>query len=294
MVIKEKEKELSFLFSESDTCFEMGYLIWQQADLEGVPLYRRTTVRGREKLSFLTEGLQEITDILPDFTRQEIIDAVYEIVKMVERVEENGFLKKECIWCERIYYDKEAHKVFMIVLPITQEFRYTDSEEWFVRFEKCLMQITVFLPEKEKQRIQQLFIQWKENTITTATLLEKIGGLGCRVLEKKSMRDSEYLELTYTGKEGKLQFTVGEEDFVIGRGQESTGGILQLSVMVSRVHCLITKINGRYFVQDLAAVNGTWVNETKIPLYELMELEQDDVLRLADVELRVKMVGGND
>ena len=59
---------------------------------------------------------------------------------------------------------------------------------------------------------------------------------------------------------------------------------------VSRRHCLITKINGNYFVQDLDSANGTYVNGTQIPAYELMELEHNDVLGIADVELRVLLL----
>ncbi len=56
---------------------------------------------------------------------------------------------------------------------------------------------------------------------------------------------------------------------------------------VSRKHCLITRMNQKYFVQDLESVNHTLVNGIMVPPYELMELENNDILSVGDIEFRV-------
>ena len=157
-----------------------------------------------------------------------------------------------------------------------------------------MLQIGDFLSEGKKSNFRQLIELLKSDKISIKELLEKIDALGngmsgLLVDQTKEIPDNR-LELIYCGQEGTFGFTIESQDFVIGRSMEEADGILQISSKVSRKHCLITKINRNYFVQDLDSTNGTVVNGTKIPPYELMQLESNDVLSLADVDLRVKIV----
>lgn len=296
MIVKENRKQLSFLFQETDSYFEMGYMILNQAKLSGMLPYKRTRLNEKEKLLFITEAFTALPDILPKLAEDEIIDILYAVVFMTQKVEENGFMKKECIWCryENIYYDEETHKPLFAVLPITKEFRYADGVSWKNRFEETLLQIGDFLSETKKACFKQLVVLLKSDKISTQELLEKIDALGSGMsgllVDRTEKEPDNHLELIYCGQEGNCQFTIASQDFVIGRNPDEVDGVLQISAKVSRKHCLITKINRNYFVQDLGSANGTVVNGTKIPPYELMQLEQNDVLSLADVDLRVKIL----
>ena len=296
MIVKDNRKQLSFLFQETDSYFEMGYMILKQAKLSGMLPYKRTKLNEKEKLLFITEQFISLPNILPRLSEDEIIDVLYAVVFMTQKVEENGFMKKECIWCryENIYYDEETRKPLFAVLPITKEFRYADGASWKKCFEETLLQIGDFLSEGKKSNFRQLIELLKSDKISIKELLEKIDALGngmsgLLVERSREILDNQ-LELIYCGKEGTFGFTIASQDFIIGRDPQEADGVLQISGKVSRKHCLITKINRNYFVQDLDSTNGTVVNGTRIPPYELMQLEQNDVLSLADVDLRVKIV----
>ncbi|MBQ2937043.1 MAG: FHA domain-containing protein [Lachnospiraceae bacterium] len=298
MIVKENEKQLSFLFQEKDSYFEMGYLILKQANLAGMLPYKRVQQNGKEKLCFQISEVEKLSQILPKLAEDEVIDVLYAVVFMTQRIEENGFMKKECIWCryEQIYMDRDSCSPMFAVLPITQEFRYADGSDWMRGFEECLYRIAEYLSIKKQQRIQQLIKLYKTGQMKVEEFLEEINQLGngmSGLLVDKSEEEkcvkSNKLELVYAGREGTFQFCVGDEAFLIGRGMDSDG-MLQISMKVSRRHCLITKINGNYFVQDLDSTNGTYVNDTQIPPYELMELEHNDILCVGDVELRVQVL----
>ena len=158
MIVKENEKQLSFLFQEKDSYFEMGYLILKQAKLAGMLPYKRIQQNGKEKLCFQISKVEKLADILSGLSEDEVIDVLYAVVFMTQRVEENGFMKKECIWCryEQIYMDRESHGPMFAVLPITQEFRYADGLDWMKGFEDCLCRIAEHLSVKKQQRVQQL------------------------------------------------------------------------------------------------------------------------------------------
>ena len=301
MIVKENEKQLSFLFQEKDSYFEMGYLILKQAKLAGMLPYKRVQQNGREKLCFQIDEVVKLSHVLPRLSEDEVIDVLYAVVFMTQRVEENGFMKKECIWCryEQIYIDRDVHNPMFAVLPITQEFRYADGSDWMNGFEECLCKIAVYLSIKKQQRVQQLIKLYKTGQMKVEELLEEINQLGNGMsgllvdkTEEETSAKTNKLELIYAGKEGTFQFNMEDEEFLIGRGTDSDG-MLQVSMKVSRRHCLITKINENYFAQDLGTTNGTYVNGTQIPPYELMELQHNDILCVGDVEFRVQVIESN-
>lgn len=73
---------------------------------------------------------------------------------------------------------------------------------------------------------------------------------------------------------------------IVGRSSEAGAQIaLNYNNSVSKKHCKITSINGRFYVEDLAAVNGTWLNGVRIS--NRTEFENGAVLRLGNLELIV-------
>ena len=107
MIVKMNDGQLSFLFQEADPYFEIGYKILEQADIEEMLPYRRFEQNGHHRLSFICdEGIVHISDIIEGASSNEIIDLLYELIFLTQKVEENGFLKKECIWFN--YYFKSC------------------------------------------------------------------------------------------------------------------------------------------------------------------------------------------
>ena len=54
------------------------------------------------------------------------------------------------------------------------------------------------------------------------------------------------------------------------------------------------RINNSYFVQDLDSANHTFVNGIIIPAFQLMELEQSDIVSIADIDFRVNFLNINE
>lgn len=293
MIVNVSQEQLSFLFPEKDSFFEMGYMILEQAKISGMLPYQRISLANGEKLLFRIENYVPLSEALLGFKENQIIDMLYDVIFMTQRVEANGFMKKECIWFsyENIYYDALSCKPLFAVLPITREFRYADGEKWQKVFVQTLHHIMEFLSQEKKNNAKQLLACMIDGKISISMLLEEIAQMGKGRMEmtKSDRTEETKLELIYSGAQGAFRFMIEEEDFIIGRNEEAVDGVISFSNKISRKHCLITKINHNYFVQDLDSTNCTYVNGTRIPPYELMQLEQNDLLSLADVDIRVKL-----
>jgi serine/threonine protein kinase len=78
-------------------------------------------------------------------------------------------------------------------------------------------------------------------------------------------------------------FPPGDVVFIVGRAPNS--GIVITDPLVSRQHCRIERINGRYRVVDLGSHNGTTLNDQKIPKNTSREISFGDVVRIGESEL---------
>ncbi len=296
MQVKAKDRQLSFLFQEQDPFFEIGYRILEQEQIPQMLPYQRKQCKGREKLVYqaLGENLDPLREAVPGLGEDKLVGLLCNMISLNIRIEENGFLKKECIWYQydHLYYDKAAGQVMAAVLPITGALRYADSS-WFACFEETIIRIAAYLPYSQMVYVRKIIQMLKMDKITQEEVLVDLQGLGGRGAERLSSAHASQntiLKLLYHGNDKELEFLIEDENFLIGRNVDAADGVIPMnfSRAVSRKHCLITKMNDKYFVQDLKSVNHTLVNGIMIPPYELMELENNDILSVADIEFRVK------
>lgn len=297
MLVKAKEKQISFLFQELDPFFEIGCRILEQEHISQMLPYRRKQQNGREKLIFQVEGehIVRLMDAVPELGENELVDLLYELVYLNKKVEENGFLRKECIWYkyDNIYYNRDNKCIMTAILPITGELKYADDTDWIDYFGETMENIISHLPQNKATDARNIILMLKTGKMTMDKALEQLEQLGSslsgELSDNLSHEQEVTLKLLYSGNSGRLEFLVGDNDFLIGRNARAADGVIasELSRAVSRKHCLITKMNNKYFVQDLKSVNHTLVNGIMIPPYELMELENNDILSVADIEFRV-------
>ncbi len=297
MLVKAKEGQISFLFQEQDPFFEIGFRILEQEQIPQMLPYQRRQQGGREKLTFQAEGenIALLADIVPKLGETGLISLLCGMISLNIRVEENGFLKKECIWYryEQIYYDRADGFIRVVILPITGELRYADDSSWYDCFEAAVTRIASYLPYSKMLYVRKLVQMLKLEKMTQEEALEELHRIGGTTMQEgvcvHADRQSRVLRLLYRGKGKELEFCVEGDDFLIGRNADVADGVitLEFSRAVSRKHCLITRMNNKYFVQDLKSVNHTLVNGIMIPPYELTELVNNDILSVADIEFRV-------
>lgn len=302
MLVKAKKGQISFLFQERDPFFEIGYHILEQERIPQMLPYQRKQQNGREKMIYRADGgnLVRLAEIVPELDEDGLISLLCKMFSLNGKVEENGFLKKECIWYpyENLYYDRVRGHIMAAILPITGELRYADGSSWWKCFEETVIRTAAYLPYSKMLYVRKIIQMLEMEKMTQEDALAELQRLGGdnssgQMLSARRRQQNTVLKLLYHGNERELEFLVENEDFLIGRNAEIADGVITMdfSRAVSRKHCLITRMNNKYFVQDLKSVNHTLVNGIMIPPYELTELENNDILSVADIEFRVVLVG---
>ena len=87
-------------------------------------------------------------------------------------------------------------------------------------------------------------------------------------------------------------FPPGDVVFIVGRAPNC--GIVITDPLVSRQHCRIERVAGRYKAVDLGSHNGVSVNEEKLGKNASCELSFGDVIRVGESELLLREEGPDD
>lgn len=75
-----------------------------------------------------------------------------------------------------------------------------------------------------------------------------------------------------------------KKGFVIGKEQKKVNYCTGQNNTVSRTHCMIRFINGRYYIEDLNSKNYTFINGKQVPAETPTLLEDGMTIRLSNVE----------
>lgn len=85
-------------------------------------------------------------------------------------------------------------------------------------------------------------------------------------------------------KNSDKRIDVTKETFVLGKSDQKADYAIE-SKSVSRAHLSIIHRNGQFFAMDMSSLNGSYVNDVKLNPQEEVAIKNEDVIKLADVEL---------
>lgn len=93
------------------------------------------------------------------------------------------------------------------------------------------------------------------------------------------------MTFTKLGKDTQTAKYLFESELVIGRKMTQSDIMFKGDPLLSGQHCSITMKNGNMYINDMGSTNGTFLNG--IPVKYEVPLNQDDVILLGSVEVRV-------
>lgn len=298
MIIKSSANQVSFLFQEEDHNCEIGYKLLEQYNIKEMMEFKRSITDGRDRLQFDFDEkrIVPVSVAAEKMNDNEIVDLLYRLIYVIVELERGGVLGRKCI-CYRdglIYYDTEARLPKVIIIPTLDEVGYGDDMSWEERFADAMLRLSNLLSRNKRKRFEAAVTDFKSCVFDIDGLLEAVDGIGSGksglLINKPQKTVKKTLQLLYSGSRGRFEFKIYDKDFIIGKNPGIVDGVVSVSEAVSRRHCLITKINNTFFVQDLDSVNHTFVNNTVVPPFELMELADRDILGVADVDFRVRLI----
>ena len=112
-----------------------------------------------------------------------------------------------------------------------------------------------------------------------------------RLPEKEAESQTTYMEVCQVreerklygnGKENRKVISLDSLPLIIGKKKELSDVVLTDS-SVSRMHARFTEEDGRIWLEDLNATNGTFKNGERLNPYEKVEILKEDEIKLGNL-----------
>ena len=293
MQIKNEKNSLSFVFSEKDAPFELGYMSIEQLDLPWILIGSRSFQRGKEKYQISIKGCKPLLEVLSTLEEKEQLTCLYQLFYGIYRVEELGIMSRQSIWCkyEHIYWNEKESELRYVVLPVPKEPVYEDELSWEERFLECIHFLSKNLSFELQQKMLELSDAYLNYSMSALACMECLVSWSkddiCREKALPLRQAKRELSFAYLGQDASYEYQLEQDEIILGKSQDNCDVAFPFSKAMSRMHCRILRQNQNFFVQDLDSVNHTLVNGVFVPPFELMELENHDLITMGDIEIRV-------
>ncbi len=241
---------------------------------------------GEIQLYYLTGGYKSVSDMLPRWDANKLMDAAVDLVRGIVSVKSNGFLSCQSIdiSAEHVYVDPSSNSVRLIYLPLAVRM-FEDYPAFETHLRDWMVQILARSGHGEIPAVAQLSADIGGRTLTLEELLEKYGRAGTTPTHRELRRRS--LRIAGEGPDTPAKFVVDRDLYVIGRDPERADGVVTFTDTIGRAHCQIKWTGNGYAVTDLDSTNGTYVNGIALQPHQPVPIKGGDMLRLADHDFRV-------
>ena len=247
----------------------------------------RTSLNGCIQLIYRTDGLSSFADMIRDVREEGFCTMAKNLLRSICEVENNGFLSRKNldISFEDIFLDHRTLNPCLIYLPVRGGI-YRDAVQFEHVLRANLAKEMINKGFFTENRSASLLSDLQDSSITLKDISARINGAKL----KKTCPDPK-LELS--DSDGGTVFVVDEDRYVIGRNAQYANGVIGGDKAVGRMHCRILRKDDLFFIEDLGSVNGTFLNGERLAADSPVQVNDGDLVRIADRSFRVRAQGLN-
>ena len=84
-----------------------------------------------------------------------------------------------------------------------------------------------------------------------------------------------------------FEIVIDKDEMLLGKKQELVDAVIPFNNMISRKHCKIIRVNGKFYISDEGSANGTYVNRVRLAQGQRFQISKGDIIRLADSDFQI-------
>lgn len=283
----------TYLLEEEDKFSRSGYKSVQMHLKNCMLKCAIVRFNGQLKFIYFTEGYKSLTDLLSTMQPNKLWHVLSKIMESFVKVKEFGFLCCENIdvSSQNIYVNPKTYEPYLIYVPLNTEENVNGQTDFIISVKRSLVmalkESSNPLMTEQQSQLLDIFDNCGHN------LEDLMRALRAKTANVGGTVDVEHPEigrnsvLVLTSAEPKIQYVMKQDAITIGR-RKNHDVVLDFSTKISRDHCSISYVNGKYFVKD-ESTYGTCVNNTKCVKGKAYELKSGDCLRLPEIQFLVRI-----
>ena len=234
---------------------------------------RQISVNGNSRLIFDTDRYTSITSVL---NRANADIYLEKIIRVLISIKDQGFMGygRVVLDPDKVYVDTLDQSVRLLYIPVYDSVDGKETESDFVGILQGLLQKNEIISSSKNAK---KFLK-----------ASKQGGISLQGLYDQMFLNNS---IKLVSKKHGIVFDIDQDSFAIGKEDRICQGLIADNPAVSRIHCLITKVQGHMYIQDMGSVNGTFLNKNSLMANKRYEFFESDQIRIADVDFQVVQGG---
>lgn len=260
---------------------------------------------GKTQLYYMVRNYRTLEAVRTKLDTASFYTIIGNILSNIVEIKKNGFLSCQNLLIdpEKIYVDTGTLNVFLVYIPIDKHI-YEDMAEFENNLRTRLIRLLSDFDVMMSPEVKVLYENLADSTLSLADIYSKMSGTiqvkarreGEKRIDQGSLRDVDVRRQPITGGSVRLlsinmpiveEICVNKPTFVIGKSRNAVDASLVFNPMISRVHCKIVQQNGLNYLTDMGSSNGTYINGKRLAANMYEQINNGDIIRLANTEFRV-------
>lgn len=307
-IIEKKEGDgyVSYLLKEDRFYSQTGYKMLLSGGCRSILPCTQIRFNGYRKFVYISGEYRRLARILSTFGEEEFIAVMTGLIEAVMDLKDNSLARAGSLDLTEncIFIDHTTKAVYLVYLPLSEEYERTEWFELETVLRNRIMEWSRQIAYSPGERLVQFLSALQETGRSLDDICKRFRDERGHQKEKlrtddqrneQKVREPEApqqsgrkLCLRYMGTDQKLEFTITDEKFVLGRSPYRADGQISGNLRVGNVHCTIWRRNQQYYAEDMQSRNGTYINGVMLKAGEQSLLHQGDILKLADSSFLVE------
>ena len=292
---KDYGNDFSYIFLDNNMFSMTEYKVLQSQSEEMFIKCMKLLHNGKIQLYYAPDEYKRLTNLVRSISSENARIIITNFLKDIVEIKNNGFLSYHNIdfALDKIFVNTKEYNVKLTYLPLvaSDDERVADGEkqlrEDIVRVINEFSMVLFSGINKLTRELQNFETSIEDiyHGILNGELIISATG------ENKAFVEKPLMKLISVNTDIEVEANITKDVFILGRNTfTASGDNVFNNKLIGRIHCKIEKIDGKYYVEDLNSVNGTFLNGTKLEANCSQSIKNGDSLRLANTEFRIVIV----
>lgn len=273
----------SYILSDNSCFLPTEYKVLQSQGNSCFVRCVKMTYNGKIQLYYMSGALRTFSSMLPSMGADNFLTVVSNLFRDVIDANNNGFLSCQNIDIsfDKVFVDPATFKVHLIYLPLSKK-QFPDNAAFENELRTGLVKLIYSNPSIASPRVMRFCADLSNGRLSMEQLLDQMRSDTASIFQE-GMRP---MHIVAINSPISLDIAISKNEFVIGKNADKVDGCISFNPAISRIHCKITSNGGKYYITDMNSANGTFINRKRIAVGQPHQLENGDIIRLANSDFK--------
>ena len=281
----------AFIINRPELFSQTEYMMLRNEKNANLAKCMKLQLNGKPELMFMNEGKKHLSSMARSLNEKGLLVIAGSLIKSMNQIENHGFLscEKLDLDADKILIDVMTLELSLIYLPLSAKVN-EDSLDVKRSLADMLDSLIAINPALNTNAVNIL-----KTDLASRTYAELMQKYPCSVAPAPprppvpSPKTEKKMTLISQDPANPVSFSVDRNQYVLGRKAGTADGVISFNPAIGRKHCMIFQDGSQYKVVDLESSNHTYLNGTVLVPNQAYELQDGDVIRLANSDFKVSI-----